>query len=222
MRARFAQAEWLAAELLQVQSTHGYASHPLIARWLAGELRAAELTLFAAEHHHAVLALELAARRAAALSEGLQREQLERYARERSELIALSCEFAAGTGWGRSAWYFAEDPLATTADCARALGCQGRSLARHLVTIHALESSFGELAPLQHDALALHYGFAGPALAYFAACAERSEANAGLALAALTSLLPLLSPGTLVRQAELAHRSYLELLDGVEQLCATQ
>jgi hypothetical protein len=49
---------------------------------------------------------------------------------------------------------------------------------------------------------------------YFACLAERAAGNAALGEAALTSL----SPRVLVRQAETACRSYVDLLDGVQIL----
>jgi hypothetical protein len=45
--------------------------------------------------------------------------------------------------------------------------------------------------------------------------ARRGEHDAALAQSGLTSLLPVTSPLALVYQAELARRSYVELVDGV-------
>jgi pyrroloquinoline quinone (PQQ) biosynthesis protein C len=218
LRSRFAQAEWLTAEIAQVRDEWRLDRHPFLRRWIAGELTALDLQLFAAEHHHAAMALEDVGRQAAALSDGLLAEQLVAYADAQAQAVALSCEFASATGWGRSAWYFAQDPLAHTVACARAWTGRPSSLAQHLVTIHAVESSLGQLAPRQVGALVEHYGFEMESVRYFACLAEGATGHGALAAAALTSLLPLIAPRVLVRQAEAACRSYRGLLDGVQVL----
>jgi pyrroloquinoline quinone (PQQ) biosynthesis protein C len=218
LRSRFAQAEWLTAELAQVRDEWRLDRHPFLRRWIAGQLTALDLQLFAAEHHHAAMALEDVGRRAAALSDGLLAEQLVAYADTQAQAVALSCAFASATGWGRSAWYFAQDPLAHTVACARAWTGRASSLAEHLVTIHAVESSLGQLAPRQVGALVEHYGFDMESARYFTCLADAATRNAGLSAASLTSLLPLVSPQVLVRQAEAVCRSYQDLLDGVQML----
>jgi pyrroloquinoline quinone (PQQ) biosynthesis protein C len=220
LRSRFAQADWLVAEIAQLREGWRLDRHPFLQRWVGGELTAADLQLFAAEHHHAVMALEDAGRRAAALSDGLLAEQLAVYAAAQEESVELSCEFAVATGWGRSAWYFAQDPLAHTDACARIWAGANDALAEHLATIHAVESSLAELAPRQLGALVEHYGFDMDSARYFVRLAERAAGDAALAEAALTSLLPVVSPQSLVHQAEMAYRAYLELLDGVQMLAA--
>jgi pyrroloquinoline quinone (PQQ) biosynthesis protein C len=218
LRSRFAQAEWVTAEIAQLREEWRLDRHPFLQRWVAGKLTAVDLQLFAAEHHHAVMALHDLGRRAAALSDGLLAEQLAAYAEAQEESVELSCEFASATGWGRSAWYFAQDPLAQTEQCARAWAGENESLAGHLVTIHAVESSLAQLAPRQLGALVEHYGFDMDSARYFVRLADWAPRDAALGEAGLTSLLPLLSPRALVHQAEMAYRSYLELLDGVQVL----
>ena len=218
LRSRFAQADWLAAEIAQLRAEWRLDRHPFMQRWVGGELTAVDLQLFAAEHHHAVMALEEVGRRAAALSDGLLAEQLAAYAEAQAEFVALSCAFAVATGWGRSAWYFAQDPLARTEACARTWVGATDALAEHLVTIHAVECGLAELAPRQLEALVDHYGFDLDSARYFVRLAARAADDAALSEAALTSLLPLVSPGTLVHQAETAYRSYVGLLDGVQML----
>jgi pyrroloquinoline quinone (PQQ) biosynthesis protein C len=218
LRSRFAQAEWLTAEIAQLRHEWRLDRHPFLRRWIGGELTALDLQLFAAEHHHAAMALEDVGRRAAALSDGLLAEQLVAYADAQAQAVTLSCAFASATGWGRSSWYFAQDPLAHTVDCARAWTRQSSSLAGHLVTIHAVESSLGQLARRQVGALVEHYGFDMESVRYFTCLAQGAAGNAALSAAALTSLLPLVAPRVLVRQAEAACRSYHGLLDGVQML----
>jgi hypothetical protein len=61
----------------------------------------------------------------------------------------------------------------------------------------------------------MHYEFDAHCIRYFGLQAERAAGDAGLIQAALTSLLPLVRPLALVRQAESALRHYWELLDGL-------
>ncbi len=218
LRSRFAQADWLAAELSALREERRLERHPFLQRWVAGELTPCDLQVFAAEHHHVVVALEEIAQRAAALTEGLLAEQLASYAEDQGESVELSCEFAAAAGWGRSAWYFALDPLPQTIGCDQTWRGAECSLAEHLMTIQAVESEFSLLAPRQLHALVECYGFDSCSAGYFMRRAERSARDAGLGEAALTSLLPVTSPDVLVRHAEACHRAYWELLDGVQML----
>jgi pyrroloquinoline quinone (PQQ) biosynthesis protein C len=217
----FALAEWLSAEIARLREQWDVLRHPFHERWAAGELTAAELQAYASEHHHAVVALASASRRAADLANGMLAEELTRYADAQERHIELWCDFAVATGWCRSsAWYFAAEPLAQTVACARTWsGGRDRSLAQNLVTIYAIESIQSQLARVQLDALIDRYGFrdAGPTR-YFRRRMDGAAGNAALAEAGLTSLLPAHDPIGLLRQAEQAYRSYWELLDGVQEL----
>ncbi len=214
-RSRFAQAERLERELAALDETWSPAGHPFMTRWLSGDLAADELRLFAGEHYHAVCALADAAAAAARLADGLLAEQLAAYAAGQERALSLWVRFAAATGWGGSAWYFGEDPLPETVSCAEAWRSEAASLAEHLVTIWAIESALAPLAGAQCRALRDRYGFDHAATRYFARRARRGEHDAAVAQAGLTSLLPVTSPLALVCRAELACRSYLELVDGV-------
>ena len=215
LRDRDAQAGRLEREVAALGEAWSARDHPFIRRWRAGGLTAAELAAFAAEHYHAIVALADAAAGAARLAEGLLAEQLERYAAGQERAVELWLSFAAATGWGGSAWYFGEDPLPETAACASAWRGEGAALADHLVTIWAVESSMAPLAHICGDALRAQYAMPAEATRYFARRTRRGPDDASLAQAGLTSLLPVASPLALVCRAELACRSYLELLDGV-------
>jgi len=215
LRGRSAQAARLEREVLELGETWSPGDHPLMRRWVAGELSDAELRSFAAEHYHAVLALAEAAARAARVSDGLLGDQLRRYAVAQERAVELWLQFAAATGWGGSAWYFGEDPLQETVACAGAWCAESDSLADHLVIIWALESALAPLARAQGEALRATYGMPGQAVRYFDRHARRGAHDAALAQAGLTSLLPVTAPLALVCRAEFACRSYLELLDGV-------
>jgi pyrroloquinoline quinone (PQQ) biosynthesis protein C len=215
-RGRFAQGERLERELAAGDEAWSPAGHPFMVRWLHGELAAGDLRLFAGEHYHAVCALADAAAAAARLADGLLAEQLSAYAAGQERALSLWLRFAAATGWSGSAWHFGEDPLPETVACAAAWRpAPGGELAEQLVTIWAVESTLAPLAGGQGEALRRHYGLDHAATRYFARRARRGEHDAAVAQAGLTSLLPVTSPLALVCRAELARRSYLELVDGV-------
>jgi pyrroloquinoline quinone (PQQ) biosynthesis protein C len=220
IRHRFVQADRLAAAIAGRQEAWRWERHPFLRRWLDGALTAVELQTFAAEHHCAVVALAQAGHGAAARTAGLLGEQLERYAGEQDCSIELSCGFAVATGWARSSWYFAQDPLDSTVDCTRAWSGEGRSLTERLVTLVAVEGALTALAPRLLDALVLGYGFDEPATRWFTRCAERSGSDAATIAAGLASQLPVATPERLLRRAEMALRSYWELLDGVQRFSA--
>ena len=220
MRSTVAHADWPATTVARLGERWSFERHPFMQRWFDGTLTAADLQVFAGEHYHALLALERAARHGAALADGLLAEQLAGYADELQDAVELWCEFAVATGWGGSGWYFGQDPLPQTIDCAHLLSGAGdrRSLLLHLATICAFESAMAELAPLQLDALVLCYGFDHASTRYYALAPERSAHAALVADGAITNLLPITSSSALVDHAELIYRSYLDLLTGVGAL----
>ena len=130
LRDRCAQAERLEREIAELGEAWGPAQHPFMRRWRAGEVSAAELGVFAAEHYQALVALADAAAQAARLADGLLADQLERYATGQERAVELWLRFAAATGWGGSAWHFGEDPLPETIACASAW--RGDGVARQL------------------------------------------------------------------------------------------
>lgn len=214
-RGRRAQAQRLEREVDALGEAWSPGEHPLMRRWRAGELPAGQLAVLAAEHYHADVALADAAARAARLADGLLADQLERYAAGQERAVELWLGFAAATGWGGSAWHFGEDPLPETIACATAWRGDEASLAEHLITIWAVQSALAPLSETLAAALRTHYAIPGPATRYFARRARRGPDDAAVAQAGLTSLLPVAAPLALVCRAELACRSYLELLDGV-------
>ncbi|MGZ4196187.1 MAG: thiaminase II/PqqC family protein [Solirubrobacteraceae bacterium] len=218
MRSTVTHSDWPATTVARLREQWSFQRHPFMQRWLSGELTTADLQLFAGEHYHAVLALERAARHGAALADGLLAEQLARYADEQEEAVELWCEFAVATGWGGAGWYFGEDPLPQTLDCAHLLSGAGgrRSLLTHLATIYAFESAMAEQTPLQLDALVLCYGFDRASTRYYELAPERAAWAALVAEGALVNLLPITSSSALVDHADLIYRSYLDLLTGVD------
>jgi pyrroloquinoline quinone (PQQ) biosynthesis protein C len=220
LRRRFAQAEWLWAELARVRETVPVHRHPFQRRWSDGTLSGIDLLSFASEHHHCVVSLATTARRAARLADGLLAEELSRYAEDQEDYVDLWCEFAVAAGWGRGCWYFGEDPLPATVACARAWSGENRSLAQHLVTLYAVQSMLADTVPGQLEALRMRYQYDVHCTRYFGLQAERATGDAALLQAALTSVLPLVRPLVPVRQAESALRHYWELLDGLTEVAS--
>jgi pyrroloquinoline quinone (PQQ) biosynthesis protein C len=222
---RLRQAAWLIAEIDHRRALWDVRRHPFHERWSAGALTPPELQTYASEHHHLVLAVADVSRRAAALAEGLLRDELSRHADEREQEVELWCRFAVATGWSRACgWFYAADPLPRTESCARAwVGDEERSLAGHLVTMYALETVQAEVARPQLGALLGRYGFADDGCTLYFSRRLRGDAGpAGLLEAAVTGLLPVTDPFTLLRQAECSYRAYWELLDGIERHLSAQ
>ena len=216
---RFEQASWLLAEIRHRQDCWPGRRHRFHQRWFAGELTADELQTYAGEHHHVVVALADVTRRAAALADGMLREELVRHGAQRERGLDQWCAFALATGWSGSAgWYFAADPLPeTTAAAAVWVGDARRSLAEHLVTLYALETAHAEVAQPQFDALLGHYGFdTDDSTGYFSGGCQGDSGSFGLIEAALIGRLPVTDPFALIRRAELTYRAYWDLLDGID------
>lgn len=190
--------------------------HPFYARWSAGDLSHDELALYASEYDHAVVAIADASRRAADSDTDLQA-----HAEEEAAHTSLWRSFARAAGWGGSrAWYFGEEPLPTTEACARTwTGELDRDLPRHLVTLYAVESAQPGVSALKLEALVRHYAFDdGPATEYFRVHARLDRDHAALMRATLDRLLADADTEALLDQAEAVHRSYWEMLDGLEAL----
>ena len=165
---------------------------------------------------------------------GTRSTELHRLADDHRQRIEWWCEFASATGWRRSSWYYAQDPLPQTVACARVwsggaeraggadrVAGAERALIEHLVTLYAIESAQSAVLPRQLDALVSRYGLDGDrATRYFRLSARSAAGNAELLQAALTSFLPAPQPLKLRLRAERAHRAYWELLDGVEEYLA--
>lgn len=219
--ARFDQAAWLMAEIQHRRDIWAVHRHPFVERWSAGSLTAQDLQAYAGEHHHVVAAVADVSRAAAMRAEGMLFEQLTQYADEREREVESWCDFAMATGWCESdAWFYAADPLPETIAASRTwIGEPDRTLAHHLVTIYALEMAQAEAARPQLSALLGRYGMRDQrATAYFERHALGDPAAIGLIEAALTGLLPVPDPFSLVRRAELTVRALWDLLDGVQRL----
>ncbi len=157
------------ARLDQQRRATNVLEHPFYERWSAGELSAEELSLYAAEYRHAVLALAEASRLAAAKSPVEHTAGLERHAAEEAEHVALWDRFmnavCSRVTLSRAA---KAEPLDQTARCS-ATWSAGDDVLEHLAVLYAVEASQPEIAKTKLEGLVEHYGYApeGSALEYF-------------------------------------------------------
>ena len=168
--------------------------HPFYTRWEQGELTRDELSQYAAEYRHAVVALARAARTA----------QL--HAHEEAEHIALWDDFASELGGEQ------HDPLPQTRCCADAWAAADDELGAAAI-LYAIEAGQPEISATKLRGLVEHYGFSedSPATTYFQLHAERDHEHAAEARERLEGSQDL----RLVGLAEAALAANWALLDGV-------
>ena len=203
--------------------------HPFYRRWSAGELSAAELSVYAGEYRHAVLALAQASVRAAAKAGAEHRAGLERHAREELAHVALWDEFARAAqaqGQMQTPDVGGESECPRTRACAQAWAA-GEDALEHLAVLYAIEASQPEIARTKLDGLTEHYGYAdeGPAVEYFTLheCLDVEHARqASELIEKLLAARPdreALADRILAR-AQAALAGNWELLSGVESACS--
>ncbi len=175
--------------------------HPFYTRWSAGELTREELSWYAGEYRHAVVALAEAAH--AAGSE---------HADEEGEHIELWDAFAHAAEADLD-----QEPAAETAECVAAWTAAGDAL-EGLVVLYAIESAQPAISRTKLDGLVEHYGLTeGPATAYFSLHAERDREHAAQSRELIEERLAGADEDRLVAVAESALRGNWRLLDGVER-----
>jgi pyrroloquinoline-quinone synthase len=186
--------------------------HPFYTRWSAGELTGEELSWYAAEYRHAVVALADATAAAARAAEPAVRAQIKEHAAEEAEHIELWDAFARAVDADLS-----QEPAAETAECAAAWTAAGDAL-EGLVVLYAIESAQPAISRTKLDGLVEHYGLgAGPATEYFSLHAERDREHAAQSRALIEDSLSGADEDRLVAVAEAALRGNWTLLDGVER-----
>ncbi|MCW3029344.1 MAG: pyrroloquinoline quinone, partial [Solirubrobacterales bacterium] len=153
------------ARLDETRAARSILEHPFYLRWSAGELSAQELSCYAGEYRHAVVALAEASARAAAKAPPAHAPALQAHAAEEASHVALWDEFARAAG---APCANGEPVLPETEACAQAW-TQGEDLLEHLAVLYAIEASQPEVARTKLDGLSAHYGYAaeGPAVEYF-------------------------------------------------------
>lgn len=231
------------AKLDEARSATNVLEHPFYERWSAGELSVDELSLYAGEYRHAVVALARASAllAAAAAASPERRAGLERHAEEEAAHVALWDEFAraaaadttrAGSGAHIAAAPEAEDapggrvpsPSAQTRACAAAWTA-GEDALEHLAVLYAIEASQPEIARTKLAGLTEHYGYTaeGPAVEYFTLHERLDVEHARQAGELIEALLDGCADAEavedrMVARAQAALLGNWELLNGVESM----
>jgi len=195
--------------------------HPFYERWSAGELSADELSLYAGEYRHAVMALAQASVQAAESAGASERPGLLGHAEEEAAHVALWEQFERAVGEPAPA----EAPVQTltqTQTCVQAWTA-GEDLLERLAVLYAIEAGQPEISATKLEGLACHYGFSeeGPATEYFRVHELRDVEHAREARALIEALMadvedPEEQADRMVSRASAALHGNWLLLDGVE------
>jgi pyrroloquinoline-quinone synthase len=198
--------------LADVQSRWNVLNHPFYTRWSAGELTRDELSWYAGEYRHAVLALARAADAAARAAEPAVRAQIEQHAAEEAEHVDLWDAFARAVDADLE-----QEPAEETAECAAAWTAAGDAL-EGLVVLYAIESAQPAISRTKLEGLVDHYGLGeGPATDYFSLHAELDHEHAAQSRELIAERAVDEDEERLVAVAESALRGNWALLDGVER-----
>jgi pyrroloquinoline-quinone synthase len=198
--------------LADVQRSCNVLEHPFYQRWSAGELTREELSWYAGEYRHAVVALAEATAATARAAEPAVRAQITEHAVEEAEHVALWDAFARAVDADLD-----QEPAAETAECATAWTAAGDAL-EGLVVLYAIESAQPAISRTKLDGLVDHYGLdEGPATEYFALHSERDHEHARQSRALIEDRLADADEDRLVAVAEAALHGNWTLLDGVER-----
>ena len=181
--------------------------HPFYRRWECGELSHEELTAYAGEYRHAVVALARAAEQAAPLA-GSEHADEERGHVELWDDFARAVDAEAGPA-----------RLAGTAECATAWTSAADPV-EALGILYAIEAGQPDVSRTKLEGLVEHYGFEpdGPATAYFTLHAERDHEHAAQSRELLERHARPEDADRVVEAAERALSGNWALLDGVEAL----
>ena len=197
----------LIARLDEIRSRWNVLEHPFYRRWECGELTRKELTAYAGEYRHAVVALADAASAASPVA-GTEHADEERSHVELWDRFARALDADAGparlaeTTTCVSAWTSAEDPL-------EALGI-----------LYAIEAGQPDVSRTKLDGLVEHYGFEreSPATSYFELHSERDHEHAAQSRELLGRHARPENADRVAAAAETALRGNWALLDGMESI----
>jgi pyrroloquinoline-quinone synthase len=176
--------------------------HPFYKRWSCGELTRDDLTWYAGEYRHAVVAL----------AETAAKTGNEAHAREESEHVWLWDDFVAAFGGDTNA-----EPSPETRECVVAWTAPENRL-EALAVMYAIEAGQPDVSQTKLDGLAEHYGVATaePGAGYFVLHAERDHDHAAESRRALEDDAADADADRLVEVAEAALKGNWTLLDGVD------
>jgi pyrroloquinoline-quinone synthase len=221
------------ARLDETRGAVNVLEHPFYQRWSAGELSAGELSVYAGQYRHAVLALARASALAAEHAGAAHQAGLRRHAEEEAAHVALWDQFERATGQAAAASPSpgadadaasqpAQAELAQTRACVRAWTA-GESLLEHLAVLYAIEAGQPEVSATKLEGLTAGYGFSeeGPATEYFRVHELRDVEHARHARELIAELMadledPEEQAEAMVGRATDALRANWLLLDGVE------
>jgi pyrroloquinoline-quinone synthase len=189
-------------------------AHPFYQRWSAGELSAAELSLYAGQYAHAVRALAAASRDAADGAPGELAAELDEHAAEEEAHIAVWEGFSKAVDADPNA-----APLPETAACVEAWAEPHRNPLQTLVALYAIEAAQPAIAQTKRRGLTQHYGFGAnsAATAYFDVHVERDLVHAASGRRWIAERLVESDSDACLAVAEGVLEANWRLLDGVER-----
>jgi len=186
--------------------------HPFYQRWSEGTLEREELSFYAGEYRHAVVALAEAVDAAARASEPEAEAQLLEHATEEAEHVDLWDRFAEALEADLE-----REPRPETAACHSAWTA-GRDDLENMVAAFTIESGQPAIATTKLTGLTERYGFEeGPATEYFSQHSERDHEHAAQMRGLIEERLADADLDRLLAVAEGVLRGNWELLDGVER-----